>query len=111
MFYIFQSGSEYIKLKIDRVNNKLEMSSSKTNYRFYPLPFWKLFGDKKDDMGEATKEMNEMESKTDEEFEIHLIKDFLKIGYILMKKDKEIINQKEYYKNKNITIEGVIIPK
>ncbi len=113
MYFIVTCGPHFVKLKIDRINKKLEQAtdSGVSCGRFIPRPFWRLFGDKKDDMEEATKEMNEMESKTDEEFEIHLVKEFLKIGYVLAKKDKEIINQKEYYKNKNITIDKVIITK
>jgi len=109
MFFIFQSGGEYIKLKIDRKNNKLEMSSSKTNYRFYPLPYSELFGVKETE--EQKKIQKDMEKKTDEELEIYLVKEFLQKGYILIKKDKEVINQKEYYKDKNITIGKVIVPK
>lgn len=105
MLYIFQSGSEYIKLKIDRGNKKLEMASSKTNYKPYPLPYSELFGIK--DTPEQAQLQKDMESKSDEEFETYLVKEFLQKGYILVKKDKELINQKEYYKNKNITLTGV----
>lgn len=111
MFFIFQSGNEFVKLKIDRVNKKLEIATSRFNYRFIPQNFLKLFGDKKGDIEEAKKEMAETEKLNDEEFEVYLVKEFLQKGYILIKKDKEVINQKEYYKNKNITINKVIIPK
>ena len=99
MFYIFQSGVEFVKLKIDRKEKKLEIATSKFNYRFIPQPFWKLFGDKKDDIEEAEKELKETENLDDDEFEKYLVKEFLKRGYILIKKDKEVIDQKEYYKD------------
>ena len=91
MFYIFQSGVEFVKLKIDRINKKLEIASSNVNYRFIPQPFWKLFGDKKDDIEEANKEMAETEKLDDNEFEIYLVKEFLRRGYVLVKRDKEVI--------------------
>ena len=107
MFYIFQSGVEFVKLKIDRKEKKLEIATSNVNYRFIPQPFWKLFGDKKDDIEEAEKELRETENLNDDEFEKYLTKEFLKRGYTLVKKNKEVINQKEYYKDfkvKNIQI-------
>ncbi len=109
MFYIFQSGSEYIKLKIDRIKNRLEMASSKTSYRFYPLPYSELFGVKETE--EQKQVQKDMEAKSDEEFEIYLVKELLKKGYILMKRDKEIINQKEYYRERNITVESIQVKK
>ena len=102
MQYTFQCGDEFIRLKIDRLNKKLEMASSKTAYRFYPIPYSELFGIK--DTPEQTQLQKEMESKSDKEFEEYLVKEFLQKGYILAKKGKEFINQKEYYKGKNITI-------
>ncbi len=107
MYFIFQSGTEFVKLKIDRKEKKLEIATNTTNYRFIPQPFWKLFGDKKDDIEEANKEMAETEKLDDNEFEKYLVKEFLKKGYVLVKKDKEVINPKEYYKDisiKNIQI-------
>lgn len=109
MYFIFQSGNEFVKLKIDRKEKKLEIATSRFNYRFIPQPFWKLFGDKKDDIEEAEKEMAETEKLDDNEFEIYLVKEFLKRGYVFVKKDKEVINQKEYYKN--ITIKNIMVKK
>jgi len=95
MLYIFQSGDEFFKLKIDRKEKKFELASSKTNYRFIPTPFWKLFGNPKKTLTglkppteeESKKEMEESEKLTDEEFEKKLINDFAKLGYKLIKKD------------------------
>jgi len=93
--YIFQSGDEFIKLKIDRENKKFEIATSKTNYRFIPQPYWKLFGNSKRTITglkppseeESKKEMEEAESLTDEEFEKKIINDSAKLGYRLIKKD------------------------
>ena len=109
MYFIFQSGNEFVKLKIDRKEKKLEIATSKLTYRFIPQPFWKLFGDKKDDIEEAEKELKKTENLNDNEFEKYLVKEYLRRGYMLVKKDKEVINQKEYYKDfkvKNIHIKN-----
>ena len=60
MLYVFQSGSEFVRLRIDRGNKKFELSSSNTNYRFLPMPFWRLFGDTRGDREEAQKELKEV---------------------------------------------------
>ena len=94
MLYIFQSGDEYLKLKIDRVNKRFEIASSNTNYRFIPQPFWKLFGDVKTTLKglkqpteeESKKEMEEVEKLNDEDFEKRIIHNALNLGYILVKK-------------------------
>jgi len=95
MNYIFQSGNEFIKLKIDRINKRLELASSKTNYRFIPQPFWKLFGNPEKTLTglkppteeESKKEMEEMEKLNDIEFEKRITDDMAKVGYKLVKKD------------------------
>ena len=95
MLYIFQSGDEFIKLKIDRINKRFEIASSKTNYRFIPQPFWKLFGTpmktltglKPPTEEESKKEMEEAELLNDEEFEKKIINDSANLGYKLIKKD------------------------
>ncbi len=95
MLYIFQSGEEFLKLKIDRINKKLEIASSSTTYRFIPQPYWKLFGNvKKTLIGlkqpteeESKKEMEEMETLSDGDFEKKIIKDMTELGYTLVKKD------------------------
>lgn len=94
MLYIFQSGDEFLKLKIDRVNKKFEIATSRSNYRFIPQPFWKLFGSSKRTMTglkppteeESKKEMEESESLTDEQFEQKIIRDSIQLGYKLVKK-------------------------
>ncbi|KKN11191.1 hypothetical protein LCGC14_1028950 [marine sediment metagenome] len=94
MLYIFQSGDEFLKLKIDRKNKKFEIASSKTTYRFIPTPFWKLFGDaiktlkglKPPTEEESKKEMSEAELLSDEDFEKKVINDSAQLGYILVKK-------------------------
>jgi len=93
--YIFQSGTEFIKLKIDRLNKKFEISSSKTNYRFIPQPFWKLFGNPRKTLfglkppseSDSKKEMEETEKLNDTDFEKKLVKDMINVGYTLVKKD------------------------
>ena len=60
MLYIFQSGDEFLKLKIGRKEKKLEIASSRTTYRFIPQPFWKLFGN-------ATKTLTGLKPPTEEE--------------------------------------------
>ena len=107
MFYIFQSGSEYIKLKIDRIKNRLEMASSKTTLRFYPLPFSELFGVKETEEQKQVQE--EMESKSDEEFEVYLVKEFLQKGYVLMKKDDKIDRLQVWRFSTFITVESIQI--
>ncbi len=95
MLYVFQSGDEFFKLKIDRENKRFELACSRTNYRFIPTPFWKLFGNpektltglKPPSEEESKKEMEESESLSNEEFEKKLINDFMQIGYKLIKKD------------------------
>ena len=76
----FKCGSELIYLKIDRKNNKLEMSNSKTNYSFYPIPYSELFGIK------GTKESIDLQKdigkKSGKEFKIYLTKEFAKKGYV-----------------------------
>ena len=87
--YIFQSGGEFIKLKIDRENKRLEIATSQSNYRFIPQPFWKLFGNSKRTLtglkppseDESKKEMEETELLSDESFEKKLINDMINIGY------------------------------
>ncbi len=94
MQYIFQSGDEFLKLKIDRVNKKVEIASSKTTYRFIPQPFWKLFGSPKKTLTglkqpteeESKKEMEEAEQLNDEDFEKKIINDSAQLGYKLIKK-------------------------
>lgn len=94
MLYIFQSGDEFLKLKIDRKEKKFEIASSKTNYRFIPQPFWKLFGNPKKTLTglkppteeDSKKEMEEAEKLTDEEFEKKIINDSANLGYKLIKK-------------------------
>lgn len=92
--YIFQAGDEFFKIKIDRVEKKLEIASSKTTYRFLPQPYWKLFGDPKKTMlglkppteEESKKDMIKMELLNDKEFKDKLIKNFANFGYKLIKK-------------------------
>lgn len=94
MFYIFQSGDEFIELKIDRKEKRLEIATSKTSYRFIPQPFWKLFGNPKKTLTglkpsteeESKKEMEEMENLSDEDFEKRIISDMANLGYTLTKK-------------------------
>ncbi len=93
MQYVFQSGDEFLKLKIDRKEKKLEIASSKTNYRFIPHPFWKLFGSPKKTLiglkqpteEESRKEMEEAEELSDEEFKKKIINDSAQLGYSLIK--------------------------
>ena len=93
MLYVFQSGDEFIKLKIDRKEKRLEIASSKTTYRFIPQPFWKLFGSviktltglKPPTEEESKEEMQRVESFNDEEFKKKLINDFAQLGYKLIK--------------------------
>lgn len=92
--YIFKSGDEFIKLKIDRKNKKIEIATSTTNYRFIPQPYWKLFGKsvktltgiKPPSKEDSLREMKEMELLNDLDFEKRLIKDFVDIGYQLIRK-------------------------
>ena len=91
--YIFQAGDEFIKLKLDRKEKRCEIATSKTNYRFIPTPFWKLFGDSKHTFRglkppteeESKKEMEEMDKLNDEDFKKKMIGEFAKIGYTLKK--------------------------
>ena len=93
MFYIFQSGNEFIKLKIDRKEKRVEIATSQSNYRFIPQPFWKLFGNPKRTLTglkpsselESRKEMEEAELLSDESFEKKLINDMANLGYKLIK--------------------------
>ena len=94
MQYIFQSGDEFLKLKIDRKEKKLEIATSKSNYRFIPQPFWKLFGSPKRTLTglkppteeESRKEMEGAELLSDEEFEKKIINDSAQLGYRFIKK-------------------------
>jgi len=94
MFYVFQSGNEFLKLKIDRKEKRFEIATSKSNYRFIPQPFWKLFGSPKKTLTglkppteeESRKEMEEAEKLTDEQFEKKIINDSAQLGYKLIKK-------------------------
>ncbi len=93
MLYIFQSGDEFLKLKIDRKEKRFEIASSKTNYRFIPTSFWKLFGSstrtlrglKPPTEEESKKEMEEAEKLSDEEFKKKIINDSAQLGYKLIK--------------------------
>jgi len=88
--YVFQSGDSFIKLKVDRTNRKAEICSVTTNYRFTPIPFWKLFGSpvktlsgfKPPTKEDSIKEMEEYSKLSDEEFLAKLKKDFLGLGYV-----------------------------
>ncbi len=94
MLYVFQSGDEFLKLKIDRKEKRLEKATSKSNYRFIPQPFWKLFGNptrtltglKSPTELESKEEMEEAELLNDEEFEKKIINDSANLGYRLIKK-------------------------
>ena len=94
MLYIFQSGDEFLKLKIDRKEKRLEIATSKSNYRFIPQPFWKLFGSpiktltgfRQPTEEESKKEMEESENLSEEDFGKKIINDAIKIGYQLIKK-------------------------
>ncbi len=94
MIYIFQSGDEFLKLKIDRKEKRFEIATSRSNYVFIPLPFWKLFGNPKKTLTgfkspveeESKKEMEEAESLSDESFEKKIINDAMQLGYKLIKK-------------------------
>ena len=94
MLYIFQSGDEFLKLKIDRKEKRFEIATSTSNYRFIPQPFWKLFGSPKKTLTglkppteeESKKEMEEAELLTDEEFEKKIINDSAQLGYKFIKK-------------------------
>lgn len=91
--YIFQSGDEFLKLKIDRISRKLEIATSRIGYRFIPSPFWKLFGNpiktmrgiRQSTEEESKKEMAEAELLNDEDFEKKLISDSAELGYKLIK--------------------------
>lgn len=93
MLYVFQSGDEFLKLKIDRKEKRFEIATSKTNYRFIPQPFWKLFGSPKKTLTglkppteeESKKEMEEAEKLSDEDFEKKIINDSAQLGYKLIK--------------------------
>lgn len=95
MQYIFQSGDEFLKLKIDWENKTFERASRMTTNRFIPTPFWKLFGNsvktltglKPATEEESKKEMEELKDLSNEELETKLIHDFIKLGYKLIKKD------------------------
>ena len=94
MQYVFQSGDEFLKLKIDRKEKRFEIATSTSNYRFIPQPFWKLFGSPKKTLTglkppteeESKKEMEEAELLTDEEFEKKIINDSAQLGYKFIKK-------------------------
>ena len=93
MQYVFQSGDQFLKLKIDRKEKKFEIASSKTTYRFIPQPFWKLFGSPTQTLRgvippteeESRKEMEEAEKLSDEEFKKKIINDSAQLGYRLIK--------------------------
>ena len=85
MFFIFKGGDEFVKLKIDRVRKRFEIASKVTNYRFLPQSYVRLFGSTKGDMEEAKKEMEDVESMTDNQFKLKLTSEFLSQGYILVK--------------------------
>ncbi len=94
MKYIFQSGDEFLKLKIDWENKRFERANRMTNNRFIPTPFWKLFGNlvktltgfKPSSEEDSKKEMEELKDLSNEELETRLINDFTKLGYKLIKK-------------------------
>lgn len=91
--YIFQSGDEFIKFKVDRINKKFELATSRTAYRFIPMPFWKLFGSPVKTMfglkppteDESKKEMLEAELLNDADFEKKMVDDASKLGYICVR--------------------------
>ena len=93
MLYVFQTGDEFLKLKIDWENKRFERASRLTNNRFIPTPFWKLFGNavktllgiKQCAEEESKKEMEELKDLSNKELEAKLINDFAKLGYKLIK--------------------------
>ena len=93
MQYVFQSGDEFLKLKIDWENKRFERASRITNNRFIPTPFWKLFGNpvktliglKPSSEEESKKDMEESKDLSNKELEKRLINDFAQLGYKLLK--------------------------
>ncbi len=93
MLYIFQSGDEFLKLKVDWINKRFERASRQTNMRFIPTPFWRLFGNstktltglKQATEEESKKEMEELKDLSNKELEKKMVEDFIKLGYKLIK--------------------------
>lgn len=85
MIYILQGGEELVKLDVDRINKKLKIATSQTQYAWVEQPFWKLFGNKAGDVREARSEQAAMDILDDNQFNAKLVSDFAKNGYKLIK--------------------------
>jgi len=73
----FKGGSELIYLKIDRINKKVQISSSKTFYKFKPIEWFMLFDKGKEKIQEKiTDKLN------DKRFKLCLIISMAKKGYV-----------------------------
>jgi len=75
MELLFEGGGEYVKLRIDRIEHKFSIGSSKTDYVLTLQPYEKLFDSKE--------EQAEMELVDDEEFIKRLAVSFQRVGYKL----------------------------
>lgn len=73
---IGRGQSELMCFLIDRKSKKLEVFSSKTNYKFVDQPWKMLFDPGKEDVQEA-----QTDTLTDDQFEKHLDAAMLLVGY------------------------------
>lgn len=79
----FLGGTEVVRLKIDRINKKAFVATSKTGYTFCKIAWWQFFGNTKGDKAEAVKEMAECELLSDSEFKEKIVLAMQKHGYNL----------------------------
>lgn len=91
MKLVFQSGSDIIKLDIDRINKKLKVANDQTNYSLISRPYYELFGDKKEWRGnvilatieEMKQDMKKKELLSDDDFKKLIVMEMNKAGYEL----------------------------
>lgn len=76
MMLLFKGGGQAVCLDIDRVNEKLEVCSSKTDYKFEKQPFTALF-----DPGKEKEQYELTKDLPDDQFELVLEAAFQKAGY------------------------------
>ena len=78
MELIFQCANELMRYVIDRKNKKLQIESSKTNYKLVPMPWKQLF-----DQGKEKIQEEATDNMDDEEFKKCIIRDMKTLGYRL----------------------------
>ena len=80
MLFLFQGGSEYVKMDLDRPTKTLRMSTSKTGYNWKNARWKRLF-----DKGKETIQEMQTDKLNDDEFKAAITRSMAQLGYTLKK--------------------------